>query len=517
MNSARPSGRLFVSMLVVLAAFAVDACAQVTSGSQHRPGRRSLVRHDDTLYLIALVDTGEVTLWRQPEGGGWSQVTVAGGINDTSSGITTSVPTNLAAVTVTVDGVMHVMWGRASYPSFYEFYYRAIDPVAGTAVTNIVDMTAYVGTNNLNRSDAVEIAAVDDAGNGQPAVYLTAQGTSSWRSRMLRFERTASGWPVSPAPVDLGIMSTSASSQRPRLAVAPDGTVHTIFYNNNGNGDWVYRPWNGSWGAQEILGDGTVRQDNTGDVSVDPQGVVHVAYNHWLTTTQSEVHYRSRVNGVWSQPTLVHTPAANYSLDNRIAITTDTAGVAYVVYFNSNGDAVYRSGTGAGFSAENLLLPTGLTQPSWPVVRGALWPVDDRNRCEVDLAYRWIASPPEQVLHVRVDSCTCATLSISSSGSWATGSSGEFDLSGATQNDFALCALGFDLLPTPVPALGCPCPVFVTPEAVALQIVDAAGAAQVSIPLPSVSIGTTLWAQWLTLDATLTGCASTVYAGRYVP
>ena len=173
-HSVRPARYL---MLALLAAFAGDLCAQVTSGPQHRPGRRSICRYDDTLYAVAFVDTGELTLWAQPEGSGtWTQVVIAGGINDSNSGITNSVPTNYAAMTATNDGVLHIAWGRGSYPTFYEFYYRAIDPVAATTVTNVLNTTAFVGTSNLNRSDAIEIAAVDDAGAGQPAVYLTAQG-----------------------------------------------------------------------------------------------------------------------------------------------------------------------------------------------------------------------------------------------------------------------------------------------------------------------------------------------------
>lgn len=506
-----------VLLLALLAAFAGDLCAQATFGSQHRPGRRSLCRFDDTMYLVALADTGEVTLWSRPEGGaGWSPLSIAGGINDSSSGITTSVPTNYAAVTATNDGVLHIAWGRGLYPSYYEFYYRAIDPVAGVAVTNILNTTSYVGTTNTNRSDSIEIAAVDDAGNGQPAVYLTAQGTSSWRTRLLRFERTASGWPMTPAPTDLGIMSVSLSSQRPRLAVGPDGTVHTVFYNNAGSGDWVYRPWNGSWGAQVILGDGTVRQDNTGDVSVDPQGVVHAVYNHWLSTSQSEVRYRTLVAGTWSTHTVVHTPPAGYSLDNRLAITTDVFGEAYIAYFNNLGDAVYRASSGGTFSAETLLLPTGLVQPTWPIVRGALFPAANRNYCEVDMAYRWILSVPEQVIDVRIDTCSCATLGIAFSGAWTPGSSGEVDLTGATPNDFALGVFSLDLLETPTPALGCPCPIFVTPTVVVLRIVDGSGAAQVSVPMPLSAVGTTLWSQWVTLDGNLTNCMSSLYAGRYV-
>ncbi len=510
-----------VRSVLSFAAFALLAgqvIAQVTSGPQHRPGRRSLCRFDDTQYLVAFVDTGEVTLWRRPEGASaWNQVAIAGGINDASSGITTNVPTNYAAVTATVDGVLHIAWGRASYPSFYEFYYRAVDPVGGVPVTDVLDTTAYVGATNLRRSDAIEVAAVDDAGNGQPAVYLTAQGPSNWVTRLLRVERTASGWPVTPAPVDLGVMSVSLSSQRPRLAVAPDGTVHTVFYNNAGGGDWVYRAWNGGWGAQEILGDGTVRQDNTGDLSVDPQGVVHAVYNHWLSTSQSEVRYRTLVSGAWSAPTVVHTPPANYSLDNRLAIATDAFGNAYVAYFNDNGDAVYRASTGAGFGVETLVLPTGVVQPSWPIVGGALFPADNRNRCELDLVYRWIASTPEQVLHVRVDTCTCATLGIGFSGAWTTGATGEIDLTGGAPNDFALCALGFDLLPTAIPVLGCPCPLFVAPEVIAVQLVGGAGTAQISVPMPATPFGSTLWAQWVTLDGALSNCRDSVYAGRWVP
>src|SRR5690606_41863964 len=78
----------------------------------------------------------------------------------------------------------------------------------------------------------------------------------------MRIDRSATGWPVAPAPTDLGNMSCSASSQRPRIAVGPNGTVHTAFYNNNGNGNWAYRAWNGSWGTQTTIGTGTVRQDN---------------------------------------------------------------------------------------------------------------------------------------------------------------------------------------------------------------------------------------------------------------
>jgi hypothetical protein len=504
-------------LLALIAALAGDLCAQATFGLQHRPGRRSLCRYDDTLYLVALKDTGEVTLWSQPEGGtGWASIAIAGGINDATSGITTSVPSNYAAMTATNDGVLHIAWGRASYPSYYEFYYRAIDPIAGTAVTNILNTTSFVGTTNGNRSDAVEIAAVDDAGNGHPAVYLTAQGTSSWRTRMMRFERTAIGWPMTPAPTDLGTMSVSASSQRPRLAVGPDGTVHTVFYNNAGSGDWVYRAWNGSWGAQQILGDGTVRQDNTGDVSVDPQGVVHAVYNHWLTTSQSEVRYRTLIGGTWSAATVVHTPPAGYSLDARIAMTTDVFGEAYVTYFNSLGDAVYRASSSGSFSSETLVLPTGLIQPTWPIVRGALFPAANRNYCDIDLAYRWLVSPPEQVMHVRLDTCTCASIGIGFSGSWTPGTSGEVDLSGATPNDFALGVFSLDLLETPVPALGCPCPIFVTPTVVVLRIVDAFGGAQVSVPMPLAAVGTTLWSQWVTLDSNLTNCMSSAYAGRYV-
>ncbi|MFT4515614.1 MAG: hypothetical protein ACI91B_004331 [Planctomycetota bacterium] len=476
-----------------------------------------MCRFDDTQYLVAFAGSGELLLWRQPEGAsGWTPVPITGGINGASSGITTSVPTNYAAMTATNDGVLHIAWGRGYYPSFFEFYYRAIDPVAGTAVTNVLNTTSYVGTSNLNRSDSVEIAAVDDAGSGQPAVYLTAQGTSSWRTRLLQFERTTTGWPVAPAPVDLGIMSVSVSSQRPRIAVGPDGTVHTVFYNNAGNGDWVYRPWNGSWGAQVILGDGTVRQDNTGDVSVDPQGIVHAVYNHWLTATQSEVRYRTLVAGAWSAATLVHTPAASYSLDSRLAMTTNVFGDAFVTYFNSAGDAVYRSGSGGSFSAENVLLPAGLAQPTWPIVRGALFPAANRNLCDIDLAYRWIGTLPDQVLHLRIDTCTCSTIGIGISGSWAPGATGEVDLSGAAPNDFALGVFSLDLLETPVVALGCPCPIFVAPTVVVLRIVDGAGTAQVSVPMPSTPVGTTMWVQWVTLDANLVNCQNSGYLGRYV-
>lgn len=517
MSRTSPARPVRHFLLALAAVFGADLCAQVTSGPQHLPGRRGLCRHADTLYLVAFADTGEVTLWRRPEGApAWAAVTIAGGINDSSSGITTSVPTNYAAVTATNDGVLHIAWGRASYPGFYEFYYRAVDPVGGVAVTNILNTTAYVGTTNLNRSDSIEIAAVDDGGSGQPAVYLTAQGSSNWITRLLRLQRTTTGWPVTPAPVDLGSMSVSLSSQRPRIAVGPDGTVHTVFYNNAGNGDWVYRPWNGSWGPQAILGDGTVRQDNTGDLSVDPQGIVHAVYNHWVTATQSEVRYQTLSAGTWSSPTLVLTPPAGYSLDNLLAITTDVFGTAQVAYFNANGDAVHRT-TADGFTAEVLVLPTGLIQPTWPVVRGALFPADNRNQCEIDLAYRWIATLPEQVMHVRLDTCTCASLGIGLSGSWAPGTTGQVDLNGGVPNHFALAVLGLDLLASPVPALGCPCPIFVTPDVVAVQLVNAAGNAQVSVPVPTTVLGTTLWAQWLTLDAGLANCRSTIYAGRYLP
>lgn len=501
----------------LLALLVGDLCAQVTSGAQHRPGRRSICRFDDTLYLIAFDASGELELLRQPEGAtGWVPVAIANGINDASSGITTNVPTNYAAMTATNDGVLHVAWGRGSYPNFFEFYYRAIDPIAGAAVTNILNTTSYVGATTLNRSDAVEIAAVDDAGAGQPAIYLTAQGTSNWRTRLLQFERTATGWPTTPAPVDLGIMSVSMSSQRPRIAVGPDGTVHTVFYNNAGNGDFAYRPWNGSWGAQVVLGDGTVRQDNTGDVSVDPQGVVHAVYNHWVTQTQSEVRYKALVGGVWSSAVSVHTPVANYSLDNRLAITSNVFGDAFIAYFNSAGDAVYRVGSGSGFSAENLLLPTGLAQPTWPIVRGALFPAANRNVCGIDLLYRWVLTQPEQVFHARVDSCTCATLAIGVSGSWAPGGTGEVDLSGGALNDFALGIFSLDLMDNPVAALGCPCPIFVNPTVVVLRLVDAAGTAQVSVPMPPTSVGTTMWMQWVTLDSNLVNCQSSGYLGRYV-
>src|SRR5690606_10930171 len=105
-------------LLALVATVAGDLCAQATTGPQHRPGRRSICRYNDTLYLVAFVDTGELTLWSQPEGGaGWTPVTIAGGINDASSGITTNVPTNYAAMTATNDGVLHIAWGRGFYPS----------------------------------------------------------------------------------------------------------------------------------------------------------------------------------------------------------------------------------------------------------------------------------------------------------------------------------------------------------------------------------------------------------------
>lgn len=518
MHRASPLRSVRLLFFALAALLVGDLCAQATTGPQHRPGRRSLCRYDDTLYLVAFADTGEVTLWSQPEGSlTWTPIAITGGINNATSGITTNVPTNYAAMTATNDGVLHIAWGRGSYPSFFEFYYRAIDPVAGVPVTDILNTTSYVGTTNTNRSDSVEIAAVDDAGSGQPAVYFTAQGSSSWVTRLMQFERTATGWPTTPLPTDLGMMSTSASSQQPRIAVGPNGTVHTSFYNNAGSGDWVYRPWNGSWGTQVILGDGTVRRDLTGDISVDPTGTVHAVYNHWLTATQSEVHYETLVGGMWSGPTIVHTPPASYSLDSRLAITTNVFGDAYIAYFNSVGEAVYRESTGSGFSAESILLPAGLTQPTWPIVRGALFPTDNRNQCDIDLAYRWLVSTPEQVFHLRTNTCTCATLNIGFSGAWTPGGTGEVDLTGATPNDFALGAFGLDLLDLPVPALGCPCPIFVTPSVVTAGLVDASGAAQVSVPLPPTPVGTTLWVQWVTLDGNLTNCKSSNYGGRYVP
>ncbi|MEO6598185.1 MAG: hypothetical protein ABIP94_25860, partial [Planctomycetota bacterium] len=74
---------------------------QITSGVQHAPGRRIMVRFDDTLYAVGIATGGSLDLWRRPEGAAaWSPVPIAGGINDPNSGIGASSPTNSVAMAV---------------------------------------------------------------------------------------------------------------------------------------------------------------------------------------------------------------------------------------------------------------------------------------------------------------------------------------------------------------------------------------------------------------------------------
>ncbi|MEO6595386.1 MAG: hypothetical protein ABIP94_11595, partial [Planctomycetota bacterium] len=425
--------------------------------------------------------------------------------------------TNSVAMAVSNDGVLHITWGRLTYPTFFQQFYRAVDPVAGAAVTGIVDVTAQVGATTASRTDSIDIAAVDNAGSGQPGVYFTAQTTSNWINQLMLLQRTGGSW-AGAVPVNLGLLSTSASSQQARLALTPNGVVHICFYNNAGNGDLVHRSFDGSaWSAQTILGDGTVRRDFSGDISADIAGTVHAVYNHWLSMTQSELHYRTLVAGTWSNAIVVHVPQNTADLDNRFSLAADVFGKAYVVYFDASDAIVYQAAQGGVFGAAVTLLPSGLAVPGFPAVRGSVFPPSNRQLCELDVVHRWIPSTPEQLFWQREITCSCNSVAIGFPGSWAPGATGTVALSGATPGHIALVVLGVDLLPLPVPVLSCPCPLFVTPDVLALAIVDAAGAAQVLVPVPLAPVGTTLWAQWLSFDLTLSSCGSSLYGARYVP
>ena len=153
--------------------------------------------------------------------------------------------------------------------------------------------------------------------------------------------RTAAGW----GTLELVSQDTNASSVRPQVVVAPNGSVH-VAWEQSGNVlssdadiDIFYRMRNADgWGAMEVVS--TESDWNSVDpaMAVGPNGSVHVVWADgsdisFIGSTSDIVHKMRTADG-WTDSTVVSTSLED-SLSADVAVDDDN--VVYVVW-NDEGD-----------------------------------------------------------------------------------------------------------------------------------------------------------------------------------
>ena len=337
---------------------------------------------------------------------------IFGGINDATSGLSGSNPTNSVNMAIDDQDRLHFHWASHYYPSYFTNYYRSYDIPSGVFST-IVDVKAITGVGVTTRTTASQIAIGPDN-----SVWLTASTTTAWREQLLRSNVP---YATTGAFTTVGPISATASSQNTRMAIDAFGNVHCVYYENTGTGDYrhrMYDPVAATWSVGTNLGDLIAVNDAHGAIVCDGLGNTHMICAQDSggaagTNDPRLVYYMRDLFGVFSAPvTLMNATAAQYT-GNNVYFFSMTAneqnGDCHVFYrdFTAGGQLAVakKSLTDATFSTLAVVRPPNATALQYyaPAVGGALFPASNNFNGTVHMTWRELTVAPFLYRYARLN------------------------------------------------------------------------------------------------------------------
>lgn len=163
---------------------------------------------------------------------------------------------------------------------------------------------------------------------------------ANWEGELLYVQRPLTGtWSAPQLITTTGV----SYSTRPALAVDPTGIPHLTWHETGTGVHYSYRNPDGSWATPETVTDWGVFPD----IAVEANGNVHIVWSGGGSNTHG---YRLRIPGVgWSTP-VVLSPAQDYA--NPLSIAVDSQGSAHILWLDDAGPTgqevhyAYRSANG---------------------------------------------------------------------------------------------------------------------------------------------------------------------------
>lgn len=409
--------RSLIVLLVLCAALSAQVAVQTgpyasAGGNQHKHVVRGPA---GTLYMLLVSQDASgnrpLMLQASSDGGAtWAPLTVA--INDAMTGMSGANLTNGCCMAIDGTGQLHIVWGSYYYPTYYQQYYRQYDPLTGT-LSATVNLSTLVGASTTNRTSAMNIAV-----DSQDTIWIAAQGTTNWRTRLLRSDQPLA---ANLAFTDLGPCSVSASAQTVRLAIDDMDRVHASYYRNTGSGEYwhrIYDPAAGGWQSSTRLGNTAPTNDFYGMLAADTLGFVHALIGEDLgsTTTWNFQYRRWDAVGGWGPPipvfsatTAQYSGVANYRI-TALGCDEATGKVSIIFRDLANGgqlELIEKDVTATGFTALGPLTPPDPGQHAYylPAIRGAMWPPFNRTGADLDVSWRQVPPPgPYQLVFQRISS-----------------------------------------------------------------------------------------------------------------
>lgn len=250
-------------------------------------------------------------------------------------------PSRSPQVAVDLDGNIDIVWhdncwivdcGIGSPTTPYDIFYRRWDGVTWTATLNISDVAG--------EANAREPAAVADT-NGNVHIAWQDDGDIDGSG----FDRDVVHRIISGVTGQLGVASlvtvgSNNDDLKPRLAAAPDGTVHIVWERDvvSSNHDIYHAVWSaGSWGVSLLISndaeDGNSRNP---DVAVDSQGVAYVVWQDngdiAGSGTDEDIFLRTVTNGTVLGEIVLVTDDANDGESRVPAVAVGPDDSAHVVW-----------------------------------------------------------------------------------------------------------------------------------------------------------------------------------------
>ena len=372
---------------------------QASSGSNtaHNTVRDS----NGNLFVLSLERTpnGEMPLIVQRStDGGSTWTTLPQNLNDSDSGLIDPDPASHCSMAIDDQGILHVLWGRYTYPSYFRQFYRRYDPVTGFR-SDIIEISTVTGAPLNSRTSAMDILI-----DGDNTVWIAGHHPSSWVDHLLRSDQP---YAADDAFTDQGSISPANSAQNTRLAVDTGGRIHCTFYRNTGEGQYehrIYDPETGAWQLDTfVLGNTDGTNDYFGWVSADSLGSIHCAYVVDAVNSSPLWSFRYRswdeFNG-WSDETILfeattaqYTNISSYKIFNLGC--DESNGTVYAVYrdLSAGGELVLaeKSTTSPDFNISQQLQPPTLGEHTYtfPTLRGTLYPAFNNTSHGIDLTYQW--------------------------------------------------------------------------------------------------------------------------------
>ncbi|MGE4618402.1 MAG: hypothetical protein AAEJ04_01180 [Planctomycetota bacterium] len=375
---------------------------QASSGSNTA---HNMVRDTNgDLYVLSLERTANAEtrlIVQRSTDGGTNWTTLPQNLNDADSGLIGPDPASHCSLAIDDQGVLHVLWGRYTYPSYFRQFYRRYNPTTGFR-SDIVEISVLTSAPLNSRTSAMDI--VIDSNN---TVWIASHHPSSWVDHLLRSDQP---YAADDTFTDLGSISPANSAQNTRLAVDTLGRIHCSFYRNTGQGQYehrIYDPISGWQVDTFVLGNTDGTNDFYGWISSDNLGAVHCAYVVDAFSASPLWSFRYRmwddING-WSDETTLFeatnaqfTNIASYKIFNLGC--DETNGTVYAIYrdLSTGGELVLaeKTVTSPDFSVTQQLQQPSLGQHvySYPTLRGTLYPDFNNTSHGLDITYQWRELP----------------------------------------------------------------------------------------------------------------------------